>query len=44
MHTYITGREAVPDEESVIRLLMFYLFSVTLNVENNTIDKESPIN
>jgi len=45
MYTYSVGRIAVPDGESVIKLLdVLHVPWKTLEVDYNIIDKEKPIN
>jgi len=44
MHTYFVVCEGVPDEEFINDYQMFYMFSITLEVDHNIIDKGSPIN
>ena len=43
LHTHFVGYEIMPGEKSVTRLLIFYLFSNTLEVNHNIVDKENPI-
>ena len=43
MHTYFADREAVPDEESIMRLLDVWPVSATLKEDHNIVDREIPI-
>jgi len=41
MHTYLAGREVVPNEESIMRLLDVRPISATLEEDHNIVDEET---